>query len=93
MATYKRKFNWVYDCNMLTFMMAEQKRNGRWLEQPLNIHILIYRQEAQTTLGIACVLKPQSPFLVICLLEQGHTSYFFPNSSTKWGPVSYTYAL
>lgn len=33
-------------------MMAEQRHDDRWLEQPLNIHILIYRQEAQTTLGI-----------------------------------------
>jgi hypothetical protein len=37
------------------------------------------------------LLKPQSPFPVTYLLQQGHTSWSFPNISTNWGSSDQTY--
>ena len=40
-----------------------------------------WRESHLAQLGL---LKPQNPPLVTHFLQQGHTSYFFPNSVTPW---------
>lgn len=52
-ATFKMKFNWTYSFKGLGSVMAEERYESRQLAQKLRAHILIFKQEAENTLGIS----------------------------------------
>lgn len=47
------KLNWIYSFKGLKSMIAEERYENRKLAQKLRAHILIFKQEAENTLGIS----------------------------------------